>query len=306
MLLGHCLTGSSALWSYGPEDNSLSYRLAQEGYDVWMFNMRGNHYSRQHKSLNPDLDEEFWSFTFDESARLDYPAVIDYILNVTSHSKLQYVGYSMGSTQYPILLSEVPEYNEKISAGHLLGPPVFFGDRSEYFLNGYPEVVKKIYGLMAEWAPWKEAFSRQYVEYMYAGCTMSEMSLQMCLDSWSLFGVAKRDPQLEFLHLLNQPGGSSVKTILHYIQLIYGDGKFRKFDHGTEVNLLKYGSEIPPTYDLQNITAPTKIYAGLGDNYAHIKDVQKVKKLYQKVVKSFLYLFIFLIITFEMNFKTNI
>ena len=58
--------------------------------------------------------------------RMDYPAAIDYILNITSHSKLQYVGYSMGSTQYPILLSEVPEYNEKISAGHLLGPPIFF------------------------------------------------------------------------------------------------------------------------------------------------------------------------------------
>ena len=276
VLLGHCLTGSSALWAYGPEDNSLSYRLAQAGYDVWMFNMRGNHYSRQHKSLNPDTDQDFWSFTFDESARMDYPAAIDYILNITSHSKLQYVGYSMGSTQYPILLSEVPEYNDKISAGHLLGPPIFWQDRSDYFLKDYPEVIKSIYVTLADWAPWKEAFSRQYVEMMYHGCTLCELNFQMCLNTWSLFGVDKRDPQIEFLHMLNQPGGASVRTILHYIQLIYGDGSFRKYDHGPELNLLKYGSEIPPNYELSSITAPTKIYAGLGDTYAHINDVQKV------------------------------
>ena len=62
---------------------------------------------------------------------------------------------------------------------------------------------------------------------MYFGCTLCEINFQMCLNSWSLFGVDKRDPQIEFLHMLNQPGGSSVKTILHYIQLIYGDGSFR-------------------------------------------------------------------------------
>ena len=34
VLLGHCLTGSSALWAYGPADNSLSYRLAEEGKEM--------------------------------------------------------------------------------------------------------------------------------------------------------------------------------------------------------------------------------------------------------------------------------
>ena len=239
--------------------------------------MRGNHYSRRHKSLNPDYDNEFWSFSFDESARLDYPPVIDYILNVTHRQKLQFVGYSMGSTQYPILLSENPEYNEKISAGHLLGPPVFFQERNHYFLKDYLEYWKSFYTTMAYLTPWQEAFSKQYQDMMFFGCTSCEYTFQQCINSWSFFGVEKRDPQLEFLHMLLQPGGSSVRTILHYIQLVYGDGQFRKFDYGSsELNQVKYGSDVPPKYDLSLVKAPTKLYAGLGDTYAHIRDIQKV------------------------------
>ena len=115
---------------------------------------------------------------------------------------------------------------------------------------------------------------------MYFGCTVCEFNFQQCINSWSYFGVEKRDPQIEFLHMLLQPGGSSVKTILHYTQLVYGDGQFRKFDYGSEINLQKYGSDIPPEYDLSLVKAPTKLYAGLGDTYAHIRDIQKVSSEY--------------------------
>ena len=94
-----------------------------------MLNVRGNIYSRQHENLEPFLTD-FWDFSFHESAIFDYPAVIDYILNVTLSPDLSFVGYSMGATQYLILLSERPEYNEKIRAGYLLGAPAFIGEAS--------------------------------------------------------------------------------------------------------------------------------------------------------------------------------
>ena len=81
---------------------------------------------------------EFWDFSFDESARLDYPAVVDYILEKTGFGKLNFVGYSMGTTQYLIFLSERPEYNDKIQVGYLLGPTAFFENTgTSVLLSGY-------------------------------------------------------------------------------------------------------------------------------------------------------------------------
>lgn len=42
-------------------------------------------------------------------------------------------------------------------------------------------------------------------------------------------------------------------------------GRFEKFDYGREKNLEFYGSEIPPEYDLKNVTAPVALYYGKND-----------------------------------------
>jgi hypothetical protein len=39
-----------------------AYILADSGYDVWLFNTRGNVYSRRHKFLDPDKDATYWDF----------------------------------------------------------------------------------------------------------------------------------------------------------------------------------------------------------------------------------------------------
>ncbi len=59
--------------------------------------------------------------SFDESARYDYSSTINYILKETGEQEIFFVGYSMATTQYLILLSELPEFNSKIRAGFLLG-----------------------------------------------------------------------------------------------------------------------------------------------------------------------------------------
>lgn len=44
---------------------AIPYQLADTGnYDVWLWNARGNYYSREHLWLDPDSDTQFWEFSF--------------------------------------------------------------------------------------------------------------------------------------------------------------------------------------------------------------------------------------------------
>lgn len=52
----------------------------------------------------------------------DYSAELDYVLQQTGFDDLFFVAYSMGTTQYFVLLSEKPEYNDKVKAGFMMGP----------------------------------------------------------------------------------------------------------------------------------------------------------------------------------------
>lgn len=97
--------------------------MADAGYDVWLPNSRGNLYSRKHISKNADnIFSDFWNFTWYEMGIYDHPAVIDYILEKTMHSKLHYIGYSQGTTSLLVLLSERPEYNDRIHIASLMAP----------------------------------------------------------------------------------------------------------------------------------------------------------------------------------------
>ena len=62
--------------------NSSGYILADEGYDVWLGNFRGNVYSRNHEKATHTMNPEkvpFWNFSFDEMGRYDLPAMIKWV-----------------------------------------------------------------------------------------------------------------------------------------------------------------------------------------------------------------------------------
>lgn len=103
--------------------------LADNDYDVWMGNNRGNTYSTNHTTYKPFGSSrhrrKFWAFSWHEIGYYDLPASIDYVLTQTGQSKLQYVAHSQGCTTFFVMLSERPEYNDKIEMMHALGPAVF-------------------------------------------------------------------------------------------------------------------------------------------------------------------------------------
>lgn len=97
------------------------YLLYDQGYDVWMGNVRGNTYSRDHAPFV----SEFWDFSFHEMGVYDVPAFIDFTLEQTGVEKLHYIGHSQGTTSFWILGSEHPDYMEKIILMQALAPVAY-------------------------------------------------------------------------------------------------------------------------------------------------------------------------------------
>lgn len=107
----------------------LGYILADNNYDVWLINARGNRYCYKHKTLNPRKQAmEFWDFSWHEIATIDLPTIIDYVLNLTGQKKVFYIGHSQGNTVSYVLCSEKPEYNDKIRAVINLAPSAFLSN----------------------------------------------------------------------------------------------------------------------------------------------------------------------------------
>ncbi|XP_043267212.1 lipase 3-like [Venturia canescens] len=102
----------------------LGYILADEGYDVWMGNNRGNTFSREHKKYSV-LEEDYWKFSWHEVGCSDLPAMIDYILIKTNKTELIYTGHSQGTTDFWVMATERPEYQRKIKAMFALGPVAY-------------------------------------------------------------------------------------------------------------------------------------------------------------------------------------
>ncbi|GMT02476.1 hypothetical protein PENTCL1PPCAC_24650, partial [Pristionchus entomophagus] len=99
----------------------LAFILADAGFDVFLINHRGGHYSKRHISLKP-WDNQYWQCSVDELSRYDAPAAIDKVLEVTGYNGTYWVGHSMGTSIAYMGLSTNPQYNSKIKSAFLMAP----------------------------------------------------------------------------------------------------------------------------------------------------------------------------------------
>ncbi len=94
-----------------------------------------------HTTLSVE-DSRFWDFDYDEMGKFDLPAQIDYIINITGHSKITYVGHSMGGTQMVTGMTMNPEYfSSKINLFVGLGP----ASRLKYTKSTYVKNVASFF-----------------------------------------------------------------------------------------------------------------------------------------------------------------
>ncbi|KAK7576285.1 hypothetical protein V9T40_012571 [Parthenolecanium corni] len=284
VLLHHGLLCSSIDWIVNGPEKSLGYILADEGYDVWMANARGNTYSRSHVTLSPK-QQEFWNFTFHEVAKYDLPAAVDYILNVTNSKKLIYIGHSLGTTTFYAFASSRPEYNSKILVHVGIAPVAMLSHTTSAFklLLPFAKQIESFY----DWYSKGAFLERDLMTSIFCKimCGTSVFHYNVCeqLIVFKLFGKDVQQFNTALIPVLmnNMPAGTSVKNMIHCSQLIRS-GKFLQYDYGLKENIIHYSSATPPAYNLSQITVPVKFYHGKNDILANPVDV---KLLYQQLPK---------------------
>lgn len=76
--------------------------------------------------------------------------------------------------------------------------------------------------------------------------------------------------------LTHSPAGTSVKTLIHYLQEMKAEGEFQQFDYGSAENLKRYGQKKPPKYPLEHVTAPLHFFYSKNDWLAMPNDVKRL------------------------------
>jgi len=125
VFLQHGLISSAETWIMNAE-NSPAFRLAREGFDVWLGNNRGTLYSRKNIHFSADKDPaDFFNYSFYELGQYDAPAQIDFVRKQTGQSKISYIGHSQGTTQmYSALTENHGDLQDKLNIFVALAPVV--------------------------------------------------------------------------------------------------------------------------------------------------------------------------------------
>lgn len=151
----------------------------------------------------------------------DQPAIIDYILDETKNSKLLYVGHSQGGTTLLTMLSERPEYNEKLYAASLLAPAGYM--TNTHFIFQFLGQTRSIFEVIIfiiqflhfiiNHSLYYTLNSKYYYHYYYSNIFQlierTETFPRNRLLSEYIYSICANDPSL-CNYMLNSLGGPSV------------------------------------------------------------------------------------------------
>lgn len=168
MILCHGLTSTAYSFDLG-NGLGLGRYLADQGYDVWMLNLRGRAFSSKPGDKNSDHK---FDWRIDDYIEYDVPAALDYVREKTGSDKVTWIGHSMGGM---VIYGYLGKYGQdKVDKLVIIGSPVKFTPHDSFtlgvvsagqsvfregwgvpvhrgaiLLSGYPEVMpEKIVGLI--------------------------------------------------------------------------------------------------------------------------------------------------------------
>jgi len=263
--IGSVHRGAPILLQHGVLDNGFSFlfqeieknlpiMLVNEGYDVWIGNSRGTTRSLEHiKPTEYDWREfgsKYWDFTWDEMAKYDVPATLDYIIRITNQQRIRYIGHSQGCA---ILLAYASSHIDYINA-HIdrvvwLAPGMYVTNTPSWIVHllfdqlhilDIAKLVNFKNGIAHPVIMWLSGLAGRYIP----GVWLWALNL--------LCGFTKEE-HIQFSRIpvaaANQFGGTSMRNFEHWDQAIHS-GEFQMFDFGEEGNLKHYGQKTPPLYDI--------------------------------------------------------
>ncbi|XP_062988989.1 lipase member M-like [Elgaria multicarinata webbii] len=266
---GFALEGSS--WVENMHNNSLGFMLADAGYDVWIGNNRGNSWSRKHRTLFVE-QEQYSAYSFDEMAKYDLPAIIDFIVKKTGVPKMHFVGFSQGATQGFIAFSSMPHVAEKIKMFHAFAPL----STLKCSLSPFVKLLFLPDGIIKTFLGKRDFSLRSEIKRSLTTRICSSKTFnKLCSWAFSVVG-GSNETNLNMsridVYMSRFPDSTSVQNVLHWGQ-IYKTGKFRAFDYGNR-NKDKYNQTEPPSYDIEHMRIPTTVWYGENDWFADPDDVK--------------------------------
>jgi len=281
VFMQHGLEDSSAAWVLaGPDHGAPAFRLAEQGYDVWLGNYRGNHDSREHQSLDPnDPHDEFWQFSWDEMAKYDLPTQLNFVINHTDSQKIYYIGHSMGTTTYMAMNSMDPTWADKVELAVLLAPIAF--------VDHMKSPIKLIapFSNMVQWV----ADHMGMGEFLPSNWLMDLIATFVCGPNnpleiicenvvFLLTGYDEKQMNKTMLPTIAShcPAGTSTYTVLQYAQEVKHKN-FAGLDWGSdEKNIAHHGTPEPPVYNLRNVNTKVALFWGDNDWLCDERDLMKI------------------------------
>ncbi|KAF3162800.1 cholesterol esterase [Orbilia oligospora] len=272
--LHHGLMMNSEVWvcNIQPE-KCLPFVLAEQGYDVWLGNNRGNKYSKKCIYTNSQ-DTSFWNFSIDEFAMHDIPDSISYILLSTKVKSISYVGFSQGTAQAFAALSIHPSLNEIIDVFVALAPAMspagLYNSIVDALIKTSPDVIFLFFGrrsLLPSTMFW------QSILYPPIFVAAIDKSLQF-LFNWSGKNMSLQQKLASYAHLYSF---TSVKALVHWFQIIRNK-KFQMYDDDVQSPIgWGYGRSYykPAKFPTKNISTPVVLVYGGSDSLVDIEVMLK-------------------------------
>merc|ERR1719228_169864 len=275
----HGLEDSSSAWVLaGPDHGAPGFRLAEQGYDVWLGNFRGNLYSREHVTLDPDMDNQFWQFSWDEMAKYDLPEQLNYVMETTGKEKIYYIGHSMGTTTFMAMNSMDQSWADKVELAVLLAPVAYVHHMQS------PMRLLAPFSNMIEWAITHlgigEFLPSNWLMDLLVGTVCENNVLDVICENIVFLLCGYDEVQMNKTMVptiaTHIPAGTSSYTVLQFGQGVKHK-RFGALDWGTDAkNLAHHGSTTPPLYRLEDVNTRVALFWGDNDCLAAKKDVNRI------------------------------
>ncbi|XP_048328414.2 triacylglycerol lipase 2 [Ziziphus jujuba] len=271
VLLQHGIFADAVSWILGSPDESLAFKLADDGFDVWLANTRGTLSSKGHISLTPK-DPAYWEWSWDELAAYDLPTFVGYVNNQTGQ-KLHYVGHSLGTLTALSAFSHGKLLNMLRSAA-MLSPIAYLGQMSSLLGRTIAELflAENLYVIgVREFIP----KANDVGKLLDVACSKLGISCSNLLTLFTGPNCCVKTSTIDAL-LQHEPQPTATKNMMHLVQMVRR-GTITKFNYNNIAqNLKHYEQATPPKYNMRSIPKnfPLLLSYGGKDTLSDVNDMQ--------------------------------